>query len=239
LAFLFWEPDGDNWEDEIKVNEGYPSHVMIYNNIFIVSDSVPDEVSFNNWGVMLGISDSTFTQTSDVYIMNNYFLGNLDVLTIAFGNSLLNKENVFNYKVFNNVFWNVGRDKDGCDTSLTFTVPGTNGGSPVNYGSYGSGASIEVDYNIYSGPGTKIGGTDSSGINWDTYANFKSLTGAQEHDFGSPDIASINFDSNFRPLEGSPVIDAGIDLSSYFTTDKDGVSRPQGLAWDLGAYEYH
>ena len=32
--------------------------------------------------------------------------------------------------------------------------------------------------------------------------------------------------------------DHGVSLYSYFTSDKDGVSRPQGSAWDIGAYEY-
>jgi len=31
--------------------------------------------------------------------------------------------------------------------------------------------------------------------------------------------------------------DAGVSLSSYFTTDKDGITHPQGSAWDIGAYE--
>jgi len=26
-------------------------------------------------------------------------------------------------------------------------------------------------------------------------------------------------------------------LGSYFTTDKDGITRPQGSAWNVGAYE--
>ena len=43
---------------------------------------------------------------------------------------------------------------------------------------------------------------------------------------------------DFRLQLGSPVIDAGTDLSAYFTTNKDGTTRPQGSAWDIGAYEY-
>ena len=31
--------------------------------------------------------------------------------------------------------------------------------------------------------------------------------------------------------------DAGVSLGSYFTTDKDGITRPQGSAWNIGAYE--
>jgi parallel beta-helix repeat protein len=36
---------------------------------------------------------------------------------------------------------------------------------------------------------------------------------------------------------GSAPIDAGTSLSSLFTTDFDGVSRPRGNAWDIGPYE--
>jgi len=32
--------------------------------------------------------------------------------------------------------------------------------------------------------------------------------------------------------------DHGLSLAAYFTTDKDGVTRPQGSAWDIGAYEF-
>jgi len=33
--------------------------------------------------------------------------------------------------------------------------------------------------------------------------------------------------------------DQGTSMATYFTTDKDGVTRPQGSAWDIGAYEYN
>lgn len=36
----------------------------------------------------------------------------------------------------------------------------------------------------------------------------------------------------------SPAIDIGTDLSGTFTTDKNGVTRAQGAAWDMGAYEF-
>lgn len=40
-------------------------------------------------------------------------------------------------------------------------------------------------------------------------------------------------------LEGiSTAIDAGYDLSAVFTDDFDGLLRPFGAAWDIGAYEY-
>jgi hypothetical protein len=43
----------------------------------------------------------------------------------------------------------------------------------------------------------------------------------------------------YQPSSGSsPTVDAGTSLSSVFTIDKLGVSRPLGAAWDIGAYEY-
>lgn len=41
---------------------------------------------------------------------------------------------------------------------------------------------------------------------------------------------------DFRLQAGSPLIDSGTNLT--FTTDFIGVSRPQGVAWDIGAYEF-
>ena len=43
----------------------------------------------------------------------------------------------------------------------------------------------------------------------------------------------------YRPsTAGSPGVDAGADLSFLFDFDREGSGRPQGSAWDIGAYEY-
>lgn len=38
-------------------------------------------------------------------------------------------------------------------------------------------------------------------------------------------------------LSGSPAIDSGTNASTYVSTDARGIARPQGLAYDSGAYE--
>jgi len=42
--------------------------------------------------------------------------------------------------------------------------------------------------------------------------------------------------NNLHLVSGSAAIDRGTSLAT-FSTDKDGVARPQGAAWDIGAYE--
>jgi hypothetical protein len=42
---------------------------------------------------------------------------------------------------------------------------------------------------------------------------------------------------DFRLGAGSPAIDAG-QAGDFVTTDLDGVARPQGAGWDMGAYEF-
>jgi parallel beta-helix repeat protein len=46
------------------------------------------------------------------------------------------------------------------------------------------------------------------------------------------------FTSDFHLQSGSPCVDTGVDLSTHHTADKDGVPRPQGAGWDIGAYEF-
>ncbi len=43
---------------------------------------------------------------------------------------------------------------------------------------------------------------------------------------------------NYHLLSPSPAIDAGYDLGSVVPDDFDGVSRPQGVAYEIGAYEF-
>lgn len=44
--------------------------------------------------------------------------------------------------------------------------------------------------------------------------------------------------TNFKLQSGSTAIDAGTDLSATFTNDFNGVLRPFGAAWDMGAFEF-
>lgn len=71
-------------------------------------------------------------------------------------------------------------------------------------------------------------GTNTTPVNWwpqqDPNAALRRLTN------------SAGLDVSFYPLEGSPVIDTG--ANSGLATDRSGTSRPQGAAYDIGAFEF-
>ncbi len=77
-----------------------------------------------------------------------------------------------------------------------------------------------------------------AGYNYDSnvtvYDNVVSSTGTHFVSYtqfsSSNDFHLLSSDTTFK--------EQGTSMASYFTTDKDGVSRPQGSAWDMGAYEY-
>lgn len=94
---------------------------------------------------------------------------------------------------------------------------------------------LDQDYNI-------AGGTPANGFySYSTGGSLAALSFASWQAAGR-DVHGLNTDPllNFDGTltASSPAIDAGTSLSSYFTVDKNGVSRPQGSAWDMGAYEY-
>jgi hypothetical protein len=58
----------------------------------------------------------------------------------------------------------------------------------------------------------------------------------QQNESADPFVNSAGHDFHLR--SGVNAIDNGADLSSVFTTDFDGVTRPTGSGWDIGAYEF-
>ena len=94
----------------------------------------------------------------------------------------------------------------------------------------------DIDYNRYYSAGTFAIDTVTTRI---SFANWQ-LTGYDAHSsVGAVSFANIWADSinAYKLRTGSSGVDGGTDLSSIFTTDINGITRPVGASWDIGAIE--
>ncbi len=164
-----------------------------------------------------------------------------------------------NIKIFSNiaidagyrfVYWHMYSDRKITNTeikdNILLNVPYSISGEPIfiEDGDYNEN-NVVIDYNLISAGASGNTGILFDGIGY-THSEFASNNlgqkcGATECSTSAPTFINyipFNKNNNFHYQLGSNGIDDGIDLSLYFNTDKDGVLRPQGLAWDIGAYEY-
>jgi hypothetical protein len=96
---------------------------------------------------------------------------------------------------------------------------------------YTATADYNLGYNLNSGQAYSW--SSSGGSNPQTFAQWQA-DGFDTHGTnGNP-----NLNGSYVPQPTSSAISAGANLSSYFTTDYAGVTRPASTAWDIGAYEY-
>ncbi len=165
------------------------SHVQIYNNLIVLTDSVLVS-SAPPQGIAAGPDGGAFNQLgrwpsfTDVAIMNNTVVDYGRHNCINLRNNARQASVFTNCIVANNICW------------------------------HGNGFGIEAGITNVDNINT------SSGKHFVSYSYLSSLN----------DLHLLSTDTTFK--------DQGTDESAYFATDKDGVSRPQGSAWDIGAYEY-
>jgi parallel beta helix pectate lyase-like protein len=88
----------------------------------------------------------------------------------------------------------------------------------------GATSNVIVEYNL------TMGGTAAEG-------NGAGVTLSNNLDNIDPKLVNA-LGVDFQLVTGSPAIDAGVTLP-YVTNDFLGTSRPQGAAYDIGAFEFH
>ncbi|MDZ7292062.1 MAG: right-handed parallel beta-helix repeat-containing protein [candidate division KSB1 bacterium] len=108
-------------------------------------------------------------------------------------------------------------------------------GAGANLSASGNGTNFdryELDYNLW-GPTTHF---IWKGIRYSTFQQYQTASGQDANSILAADPGFVDPATNYRLKPTSPAIDAGTTLLEV-TNDLEGNSRPQGLRYDLGAYE--
>jgi len=210
------------------------NNIKVYNNYINMSTKAGQQQGIYLEGVTIGNDLGTW----EVY--NNVVIG----IWGSTGISLHEKQDISEQHVYNNMviqtydglsgppLWGLPFSIDGDNIYFKNNIALSARSSPV----VGLPSDIQIpariDYNLYSNAGGNIA---SIGGKW-----YDSLPGLQADGYGIHSIISDPLlDSEYLLTGSSPAIDNGVDLSSEIgSLDIEGITRPQGVAWDIGAYEF-
>ena len=201
---------------------------QIYNNVFYGNPAdTRSQRGIEATGRAMGLTGQTI-HVSHILIANNTFVDfpNIFGLRIAPRETEVDAIIGTNVVVKNNIFHRI----------YTKALSG----SVVNIGVQGSESDVVFDNNIISGPNAHI---RFQGIQ---YSDPEAFNAATAFDFNSSLVPQfVDYDNQNYHLAASDTsaMDKGADLSDWPSSpnifkDISGTLRPQGAAWDIGAYEY-
>ncbi len=138
--------------------------------------------------------------------------------------------------IYNNTLYRGGEGGDGIRIAVCCGTSGSINGVTIKNNLIDIGGSGGYHVNVGTSAAELSGLILENNLYWPGPPELKSIEDSRpvvgDPKFVSPGTADLHLRS------GSAAIDSGLTLREV-TTDKDGTSRPQGSAYDIGAYEYH
>ena len=200
-----------------------PHDIWLYNNIFRIVTTIDPYPEF----FRLYASSGSVQSITNIKILNNDFIDNTADYRMIRLDSFNGSPTGSGNEIKNNIFYN---DGGGLPSDPLIYIENSTG---FNASSWAFGS------NVYYQPGK----TQYIVFQNQTYTTANWV--ATKEPTGRSGVApsfirySAFSDSNDYHLSASDTVarDKGVSLASYFTTDKDGATRPAGAAWDIGAYE--
>jgi len=215
-------------------------HIQVYNNLISCTDGggFARGINFNMRAAQEIDDTGVFGSFNDILIANNTIV-DMEAWGFQFQMWNVPAANISDVIIVNNIFYNNSiRSETGA------VVAYDDVGSGVTFGSWGDAVDVIVDYNLVDNYNREA--SMSFDNNRQLYSAFATAQGTEDNGVIGSDPAfldwsqrGVNAKSDLELASfDNTCIDAGVSLSSYFTEDNDGVGRPQGSIWDIGAWEY-
>lgn len=182
----------------------------------------------DNWGYGISNINGVVGQATSGHIIRNNLVHHNGTGGGGFGG--INLGEGTGHQVYNNVVY----DNGGPGLILAYGAGST--GTTLWNNTVSANASIGI--NIHASQSDAVVQNNVSVLNGTSnYANSGART-TEDHNVLAGDPLFVNpAGDDFQLQAASPLINQGATLASV-TTDVAGLSRPQGTAYDIGAYEY-
>ena len=189
---------------------GTARHIYIYNNLVYKTNEAPADM--NMQGIKVKAESGT-DLIEDVLVANNTVvdMGYLGIQIKASNtNGVIVKNNlIYNNRLSGTHGYVLGATNNEPDIDYNLVNEGPNGGTKMLWND------VNITYNEFVGSGF---GQQHGQTGRPIFINYQQLSPNNNFHLDSSDTAAIG---------------NGINLSSYFTTDKDGNNR---ASWDIGCY---
>ena len=197
--------------------------IWIYNNVFHIVTPIDPYPDF----IRLYSSGATITSITNFKITDNVFAdssagGGVPPVSICYYAGCSSNGTGTGSQISNNIFVN---DGDGTSAGAMLDVAPT------------GGSGWTANNNVYYRPTNGYIGWKGTSY---TAANFvRNIDPAGKTSLPAFNSYSPNSASNDFHLASPDTVatNTGANLSSYFTTDKDGAARPQTGPWNIGPYQ--
>lgn len=212
--------------DPINLTGQIARNIYVYNNLFYTTQL---NTGYTDAIEIWGDTPNPPNGLDSVYVLNNTIV-DFGATGISVGPGKIGVAGTLtNTRIQNNIIYN------------TYKASGYGTAIMLGQGVYNT-SDVVVDYNTVHEGNLGVSRLGWNGVGY-AYNTFVANGYGQANGIHSvPNFISyiqynLNNDYHLSSQDTSSR-DRGINLLSYFTFDKDGVSRPQGSIWDIGAYEY-
>jgi hypothetical protein len=214
---------GDSDIDFDTFADPRPHDVYVYNNLFRIVTSID---AYPEYFRLYRSSGVPLESITNFKIVNNDFIDDTGSYRVVRFDTFGGNPTASGNEIRNNIFYNSG--------------DGTAGG-PVIYIDPSTGFTAEswtIDYNVYyrrgSAPHIAFEGRDYGAGAWVASHEPHGRVAAPAFFAYKPGNAGNNY--HLRTSD-RVARDAGLSDASLFSVDHDGRHRPQGVRWDIGAFE--